>query len=1040
MRSRLGSALGQIAIVIAALVLISLAWLGSFSAITAERDQTEARVEAAVGVEALAFEEQVSRQLLAFDQTLRFLRREQEANPASFDLSVWRAQATLLNDVSGTLFLVDEYGKVRGASGPPQVTLPGDIPTGSVPGGLLGVGPKVASPIDVDVSGTSMFRTLLAETEATDRMFVGSTTEGQLAPGWHIDVTLRLLHPDGSFAGAIGIALPTAALGRLFREAHLRPDDMIAVVGTADARLRAEIGPVAVRPDADIGDSAMLQMMREMPDGEWIGPSAPDGIERIHAFHHVPDQDLEVVVGVERGAALAAATTWAQGGKFFAGAITALVVLMALLLLREARAARRRSAALAKKHANLAASNAELAVAKTRADAKTAQLEATLAGMTDGVAMVDASHCLMEWNDLFPEISGVPAEGLRIGVSMEEMVRAQAEAGEFGPVDIEAEVARRMVLLHSGRQSEISERARPNGRIIELRRNYLPDGGMVTLYTDITARKQVENALRVARAAAEEASAAKARFVAIVSHEIRTPLNALLSSLQLLGEGELTPSRRVLVELARQAGDALLALVSDILDMSRLEAGQLALRRSVFALRPVLTGVLEILRPLAARRGITLRLAAGEAMPHLLFTDPARLRQVLLNLLSNAAKYAAPGEVLLIAESIEIDGGPHLRLSVRDQGPAISEVERARLFQPFSQLDQPGQPGQSEQTGQSAAEVQPGSGLGLAICRLLATLAGGAVGCETIELSPMGQPRRAGNEFWMTLPIAPLPPDADMPADPLQSVLPAVPHSRILLVEDVTPSRIVVAQLLRRAGHMVDTVVSGEEAIAAVSRRPYDAVLMDVHMPGMSGIDAARQIRMLPGVAGAVPVIALTAATSAEETAQCRAAGINGRVTKPASLAQLLDAIGRHAWPGRVAPVPALATTGEPLAAGEPLASKSGVPVLATARLEELRRHLAPDILGKLVEGSLLDLQQRLPALRDALGGGDAQAVLMAAHAMAGVAGSYGMAALEARLRAVMDAAHHRNSAAAMLLAEDLESDVAQAAAALRNSLHIELV
>jgi signal transduction histidine kinase len=180
------------------------------------------------------------------------------------------------------------------------------------------------------------------------------------------------------------------------------------------------------------------------------------------------------------------------------------------------------------------------------------------------------------------------------------------------------------------------------------------------------------------------------------------------------------------------------------------------LRRSVFALRPVLTGVLEMLRPLAARRGITLRLAAGEAMPHLLFTDPARLRQVLLNLLSNAAKYAAPGEVLLIAESIEIDGGPHLRLAVRDQGPAISEVERARLFQPFSQLDQPsqsGQPGQSEQTGQSAAEVQPGSGLGLAICRLLATLAGGAVGCETIELSPMGQPRRAGNEFWMTMPI-----------------------------------------------------------------------------------------------------------------------------------------------------------------------------------------------------------------------------------------------------------------------------------------------
>ena len=1030
MRGRLAWVIGQVAIVGLAVALIVFAWLGAFSAITAERGGTEVRAEAAVGVEALALEEQVRRQLLALDQTLRFLRREQEANPSGFDLAAWAAQATLLSEISGTLFLVDDEGIVRGASGP----TPAGLPTG------------------LDINSTSMFRALLAQADTSDRMYIGPATEGQLAPGWHVDLAMRLRHPDGSFAGAIGIIAPTSQFAGFFRDAHLQPDDMIALVGTGDDRLRVEVGSVPVAPDANLRDSAMLLAMQEMPEGEWIGPSAPDGIERIHAFRRVPDRDLAVVVGVERNAALAAVATWALGAEFFAGGITALVLLIAGLLLRELRTRHRRTESEDKEHSRLSASNAELEVAKAHGDAKTAQLEATLAGMTDGVAMVDANHCLMEWNDLFPEISGVPPEVLRVGVSMEEMVRAQAEAGEFGPVEVEVEVARRMRLVRSGRMAETNERARPDGRIIELRRNHLPDGGMVTLYTDITARKQVETALRAARTAAEEASAAKARFVAIVSHEIRTPLNALLNSLHLLADGETTATRRMLIDLARQSGDALLALINDILDMTRLESGQLALRRSVFALRPLLTGVLEMLRPLAAQRGITLHLALDAAMPHLLFTDPVRLRQVLLNLLSNAAKYAAPGEVLLLAESpgnegasfespsfestgfestgfesAETDARSVLRLAVRDQGPAISPAERARLFQPFSQLDQPG------------AEVQPGSGLGLAICRLLATLMGGAVGCETIELSPMGQPRRTGNEFWMALPIEPLPPDALTP-DALtptgrsQAAPPSLPRSRILLVEDVIASRIVMARLLRRAGHMVDTVVSGEAAIVAVSDQPYDVVLMDIHLPGMSGIDAARQIRMLPGAAGAVPIIALTATTSTEDTVHCRAAGMNGLVTKPATVMDVLAAIGTHSWPGRVVP------PSEQAAAAKPPVGAPAVPVLATARLEELRRHLAPAILGKLVEDGLLDLQQRLPALRDALGDGDPTAILSVAHAMAGVAGGYAMAALEMRLRAVMEAARLHNAAAAVAMAEDLELDLAQAATALRDSLRIELV
>lgn len=997
MRVRSGHLLSYAAVVLAAAALIALGWAGALSAITAERDGAEARVETALGVEALAFSAQVQRQLLALDQTLHFLRYEWEKDPSHFDLAAWRAQAVLLNPIAGNLFLVDENGIIRQSSAP----------------GTIGL----------NVSGSAFFRTLLGETNSTERMFVGPAMRGMTSEAWHWNLALRLRHPDGSFAGAIGVTYRTDALIRFFAQAHLRPDDMIAVIGTSEGRLRAEVGPVPVAPDADLNGSAMLLALREMPNGEWIGPSAPDGVERIHAFHRVPERNIAVVVAVERNAALTASTSWARGARLFAVGITAVVVLMAAVLLRELRTAFRRADTQGTERARLAASNAELETARARADAKAAQLEATLAGMTDGVAMVDADHCLMEWNKQFAEISGVPEDLLRVGTTMEELVRAQAEAGEFGPVDIESEVARRMQLLRSGRLMQTTERARPDGRIIELRRNYLPDGGMVTLYTDVTARKQVENALRMARAAAEEAAAAKSRFVAIVSHELRTPLNALLGSLHLLAEGELAAPQRGLLAIARQSGEALVSLINDILDMSRLEAGQLALRRSVFALRPLLNGALEMLRPLAAQRGITLHLALDADIPHLLYTDPVRLRQVLLNLLSNAAKYAAPGEVLLIGELHEAEAGPVLRLAVRDEGPVIPEQERARLFQPFSQLGQPG------------AEAQPGSGLGLAICRLLASLLGGEVGCDTVVLTPMGQPQRNGNEFWACLPVAPLPPDAAAPADRPPAALPQLPRTRILLVEDVIASRLVLARLLRRLGHLVDTAGTGEEAVRTAAAHSYDAVLMDVHMPGMSGIDAARQIRALGGAAGGVPIIALTGTLTGEDIVQCRAAGMNAVLAKPATLAAIVEALAQHAWPGGVKGARRAADLPPATAADPP-----EVPILAEARLEELRQHLPATTFGKLVEDSLLDLQTRLPVLREALGRGEVTEISTVAHAMSGVAGSYGMAALDAKLRAVMDAVRQQGPADAALLAEEVEADLGRAAVALRAFLRIEAV
>ena len=267
-----------------------------------------------------------------------------------------------------------------------------------------------------------------------------------------------------------------------------------------------------------------------------------------------------------------------------------------------------------------------------------------------------------------------------------------------------------------------------------------------------------------------------------------------------------------------------------------------------------------------------------------MYADPGRLRQVLINLLSNAVKFGIPGPVMLLARGErDAHGRNRLLLAVRDRGPVIEEAGRARLFRPFSRLDLTG--------GEPL-----GSGLGLAICRYLVTLMGGEIGCRTW----VSEDGHAGNEFWVRLPQAPLPagarPRSATPDAPPRLVL---PRTRILLVEDIAANQLITALLLRREGHMVDVAGTGEAALRAVGRLPYDLVFTDLHLPGIDGFELARQIRALPGAAGAVPIVALTANTGPDDRLDCERAGIGDLLDKPVALADLVAALGRHVWRGR---------------------------------------------------------------------------------------------------------------------------------------------
>jgi CheY-like chemotaxis protein/HPt (histidine-containing phosphotransfer) domain-containing protein len=304
----------------------------------------------------------------------------------------------------------------------------------------------------------------------------------------------------------------------------------------------------------------------------------------------------------------------------------------------------------------------------------------------------------------------------------------------------------------------------------------------------------------------------------------------------------------------------------------------------------------------------------------------------------------------------------------------------------------------------------------------------GDIGCNVWTMGG----REAGNEFWIMLPVTASP----IHADDAAALSGAqrwrfLPRTRVLLVEDIVANQLVTATLLRREGHLVDIACNGLEAISAVAGQPYDLVFMDIFMPGMSGLNAAKLIRGMAGPPATVPIVALTANACPEDQALCAAAGMNGMLGKPVALAELLDALARHVWPHR----PDRITLDTPSASTS--ATRSSI--LSAARLDELRGALSAETLGSLIADCLVDLSERLKALQQGLRRDAMEQAIAGAHAMAGMAAEYGMAALESRVRMLMQLMR-AEPASARAIAAELEDEIVRTATAMREALQTEMV
>ena len=473
-------------------------------------------------------------------------------------------------------------------------------------------------------------------------------------------------------------------------------------------------------------------------------------------------------------------------------------------------------------------------------------------------------------------VFGVPPEAM-IGLNILAMVEPEDRSGlrasyaALADADRESGSAQVQFRTRNFRGEEIWLESQPSALKD-------PDTGEVTgfldITRDITSHKRLEETLTQAKIAAEAAAVAKAEFLANMSHEIRTPLTAIIGFAGLLELEDLPQKAKSYAKRIVAGGHALLSVVNNILDFSKMEAGQIQLEPQPFDLKTWIEDMVDLVEERARIKKVALKVRLAPNLPAVVYADPARMRQVVLNLLINAVKFTTEGSVTLVVEPAPGLANT-LHFSIIDTGMGISLSNMDRLFNRFSQIDG------------SATRQHGGTGLGLVICKSVVEMMGGEIGVESVEGS--------GSTFWFTVEA----PAVDGHAvDSIEDVRPRdFSKARILIVDDVQTNRTLVSAMLAPFGFTLMEATNGAEAIDAADHTVFDLILMDLQMPGMSGLVAAKKIRATSKLNAKTPILAFSANVLPHHLAACREGGLEDHIAKPITAEDLLTKVSR--WLGR---------------------------------------------------------------------------------------------------------------------------------------------
>lgn len=602
------------------------------------------------------------------------------------------------------------------------------------------------------------------------------------------------------------------------------------------------------------------------------------------------------------------------------------------------------------------------------------QLRATLESALDGIIVIDANGYIKEFNESATLIFGFErSEALDAYMSDLIIPHQLREAHQKGMAHYQA-TGEGPVL---GQRITVPALHKEGHEItIELAINPAQgtEGELFIAYVrDVTEILAQQKALEDAKSAAEQAAEAKSAFLAIMSHEIRTPLNGLIGLLELVEDKTTDIATHHHVVSALDAAVALTDLLNAILDYSRIEEGKIAIKQSKFRLTSFLKLTLALVQPIIDKKGLTTEIDVDPALPQVIKSDAVRLRQMLLNLLGNAAKFSHEGHITLRAKGIE--AGDKIRFEVQDQGIGIEENDIPQLFERFSTLD-----------SAYNREVD-GSGLGLSITKSLAELMGGAISVESVP--------GKGSTFIIELPLV----AGNMDLQPQDQPVRAPEDSKlegldILLAEDNPTNRLVMTAALQSFGMTVTAVENGQLALDEASTTTFDLVILDISMPVMDGLEAVKKIRLRPDYAHK-PILAFTAYSQEEEKAEFLASGFDAIISKPARkagiLSALLDILEKK--PNRIT-LPPTEKANDPA---------PDLGLIDTSILDAIIRDVPDDVKRQLAHNCVNDIRSNSEAMMKALEGQEWEQVHRHAHILKGVTATFGLWALNKPVTHISD-------------------------------------